>query len=273
MLGVGVLGVGVFDAAPSDDEFEFDELAASAFGAAGFVEAWFAGGCSAPTVLSPVPDLALSAGAAGAGDVTGGGVQLGASSGIDGAVAGAGTGSSARREAEEPNNARARPPASAQQRARDARTVDASTGKESIDFGPAFPDALRNTSRLNKFTKQRHEGGKSRFGQGGRSRNAARIGSKGRALGISLRQEGRARIGEGRTNTSRPKICQDRRWCVNLCPASRERSKPCISRLLYLRASRILRSLIGAFLFDGKELKSFGASQLGPPTPQVKDTR
>ncbi len=100
-----------------------------------------------------------------------------------------------------------------------------------------------------------------------------RIGSKGRALGISLRQEGRARIGEGRTNTSRPKICQDRRWCVNLCPASRERSKPCISRLLYLRASRILRSLIGAFLFDGKELKSFGASQLGPPTPQVKDTR
>jgi hypothetical protein len=164
-LGVGVLGVGVFDAAPSDDEFEFDKLAASGFGAAGFVEACFTGDCSSLAALSPVPDLDLSAGAAGAGDVTGGGVQLGASSGIDGAVAGAGTGSSARREAGEPNNARARPPASAQQRARDARTVDASTGKESIDFGPAFPDALRNTSRLNKFTKQRHEGGNRDLGR------------------------------------------------------------------------------------------------------------
>jgi hypothetical protein len=132
-----VLGVGVF-AALSEDDFEFDGLATSGFGAAVFVEVWFAGGCNSLTVLSLVPDLDLSAGGAAAGDVAGGGVQLGASSGIEGAVADAGTGSSARRKPGEPNNARARPPASAHQRARDARTVDASTGKKSIDFGPAF---------------------------------------------------------------------------------------------------------------------------------------
>jgi succinate dehydrogenase/fumarate reductase flavoprotein subunit len=177
-LGVGVPDVGVFDEAPSEDDFEFDELEASGFGAVGSLEACFDGGCNSLTVLSPVPDLDLSAGATAVGDVTGAGVQLGASSGIKGAVAGAGAGSSARREAAEPNKARARPPASAHQRARDARTVDASTGKKSIEFGPAFPDALRDTSRL-ASSRSSVTRGNGDLGRKDRRLNAARIGSAG----------------------------------------------------------------------------------------------
>jgi hypothetical protein len=87
--------------------------------------------------------------AAGAGAAVGGGVQLGASSGIKGAAGGAGFGSSARRPpAREKTRATIKLPASAQRRARDARTVDASTGMKSIEVGPAVSDALRNTSRL-----------------------------------------------------------------------------------------------------------------------------
>ena len=268
-----MFGVGVFDEAPSEDEFEFDELAASGFGAAGFVEACFTGDCGSLAALSPVPDLDLSAGAAGAGDVTGGGVQLGASSGIEGAVAGAGTGSPARREAGEPNNARARPPASAQQRARDARTVDASTGKESIDFGPAFPDALRNTSRLNKFTKQRHEGGIEIWAGRMQPKRCAHRLKGGERLELTWGRMGRGTIGEGRTNTLPPEICQDGRRNVSCSTESRERSKACISMLLYFAHHAIWRSLIGAFLPGGKALKSFGASPPGPPAPQVRDTR
>jgi hypothetical protein len=99
------------------------------------------------------PDFAEEPGA-----VTGGGVQAGASSGIAGAVGVAGRGSSARRVPAAPaRRARASPPVSAQRRARDTRTVDWSTRKKSITVGPAYSDALRNTSRPGRFTKQRHE--------------------------------------------------------------------------------------------------------------------
>jgi len=216
--GVGVLDVGVFDEAPSKDEIEFDELGVSGFGAVGLVEACFDGGCNPLTVLSPVPDLDLSAGAVG--DVTGAGVQLGASSGIKGAVAGAGAGSSARREAAEPNKARARPPASAHQRARDARTVDASTGKKSIEFGPAFPDALRDTSRLSKFTKQRHEGDGD-LGRKDRSRNAARIGSAGKVFEIEwLRAGGERKDWRGAYKYFAPRNLS--RWSAALEPLHKE---------------------------------------------------
>jgi hypothetical protein len=147
-FGVELLGAGVFEEEPFEGEFAFDALVESALGAAEFAEVgfegWFEDGCNSLTVLSTVPDLGLSASAGAAAGVRGGAVQLGASSGIKGAVAGAaaGTAWSAQNATVEPNNAKARPPASAQQPARDARTVDASTGKESIEFGPAFSDAL-----------------------------------------------------------------------------------------------------------------------------------
>ncbi len=164
VFGDGAFGAGVFEEDPVEDGLEFGELvaaelAAGGFAAFGFAAAGLAGGDVWLTDLLPTPDLSLSAGAAADGDATGGGVQLGASSGIDGAVAGAGAGSSARRiPAAEAMRASATPPASVQRRARDARTVDVSTGKNSIEFGPAYSDALRNTSRLGKFTKRRHEG-------------------------------------------------------------------------------------------------------------------
>jgi hypothetical protein len=173
----GVLGDAGFEEAVFDeDEGAFCELVAEALMTAGFAGAGLAGGLESAAGLSPGVDLVLSA-ASGEGDVTGGGVQLGASSGIDGAAMGAGAaavlgagavvgtgagsanGSSARSlPAKETRRTSARPPADAQPLARDVRAVDASTGKKSIEFGPAVSDALRNTSRLGKFTKRRHEG-------------------------------------------------------------------------------------------------------------------
>jgi hypothetical protein len=141
-----------------EDGLELCELVAAALMAAGLAAAGVAGGLASLTDLLPVLGFVSAAGAV-EGDVTGGGVQLGASSGIEGAVAGAGTGSSARRDApRETISTSARPPASAQRVARNARTVDESTGRKSIEFGPAISDALRNTSRLGKFTKRRHRG-------------------------------------------------------------------------------------------------------------------
>jgi hypothetical protein len=153
-FGVGVLGAAVFDDCGFEDcavEVEFGELVAAELEAAGLAGAGFGGDGNSLTDLSPVPALALSAGAAAGGDVSGGGVHAGASSGINGAVEGVGPDPSAQRfPAAETTSARVSPPANAQRRARDARTVDISTGKKSIEFGPAFSDALRNTSRLGK---------------------------------------------------------------------------------------------------------------------------
>jgi hypothetical protein len=181
----GVLGDAGFEEAVFDeDEGAFCELVAEALMTAGFAGAGLAGGLESAADLSPGVDFVSSA-AAGEGDVTGGGVQLGASSGMDGAAMGAGAaavldagavagkgagavvgtgagsanGSSARSlAAKETRRTSARPPADAQPLARNVRAVDASTGKKSIEFGPAVSDALRNTSRLGKFTKRRHEG-------------------------------------------------------------------------------------------------------------------
>ncbi len=100
------------------------------------------------------PDFAEEPGA-----VTGGGVQAGASSGIDGAAGVAGRGSSGAESQLHPPGGRGPVRRSAQRRARDTRTVDLSTRKKSITVGPAYSDALRNTSRPCRFTKQRHEWG------------------------------------------------------------------------------------------------------------------
>jgi hypothetical protein len=133
------------------------ELVAAALTTAGLAGVELAAGLESLVDLLSVVDLLLSGVATSGGTVTGAGVLLGASSGIDGAVAGAGVGavagsangSSARKIAsKETVRTSARPTAIAQRRARDARTVDASTGKKSIEVGPACSDALRNTSRL-----------------------------------------------------------------------------------------------------------------------------
>jgi hypothetical protein len=186
--GVGVFGAGgfddavfdpvvfdevVFDAVAFEDGLELGELVAAALMTAGLAAAGVAGGLEPLTDLSPVLGFVSAVGAVG-GEVTGGGVQLGASSGIEGAVAGAGTGSSARRDApRETISTSARPPASALRVARNARTVDASTGRKSIEFGPAISDALRNTSRLGKFTERRHRGDVRRSVGGAQRRRGA----------------------------------------------------------------------------------------------------
>ena len=151
-----------FDVDPAADELGFDAFAAGGLGVVGFAGAGFGvgdGGSNSLTVLSLVADFDLSDGAWVGAAVTGGGVQLGASSGIKGAVAGAGPESSARRIP--PNGAKRasnRLPARAQRRARDDRTVDGSTGKKSIEVGPAFSRRAANYVAARQFTKRRHEG-------------------------------------------------------------------------------------------------------------------
>lgn len=147
------------------------ELVAVALTTAGFAGAGLVDGLESLTGLSPGLDFPLLADTDVGRGTTGEGATA-ASSGIGGAVAGAATGgageatgavagsakgSSARRiPPKVATRTSARPPARAERFARDVRTVDASTGKKSIEFGPATSDALRNTSRLGKFTKRRH---------------------------------------------------------------------------------------------------------------------
>jgi hypothetical protein len=178
-LGVELLGAGPFDpgvleeggvddealaAGAIEDELELAEFVPVElpFVASAAVEVAEAGttagilGGDEFVDLPPPFDFASPDFADEPGAVTGGG----ASSGIDGAAGVAGRGSSARRVAAAPaRRARASPPVSAQRRARDTRTVDLSTRKKSITVGPAYSDALRNTSRPCRFTKQRHEWG------------------------------------------------------------------------------------------------------------------
>jgi hypothetical protein len=157
----------VEDAGFSGDWSEF-ELVAVALATTGFAGAGFVDGLESLTDLSPGLDFPLFADTDAGRGRTGEGAT-GASSGIEGAVAGTATGavggvvagsakgSSARRiPPKQATRTSARPPARAERLARDVRTVDASTGKKSIEFGPAISDALRNTSRLGKFTKRRH---------------------------------------------------------------------------------------------------------------------
>jgi hypothetical protein len=157
----------VEDAGFSGGESRF-ELVAAALTTAGFAGAGLVDGLESLTGLSPGLDFPLFADT-DAGRGTAGEGATGASSGIDGAVAGAATGvaggvgvagsakgSSARRIPPKQATRTSARPARAELLARDVRTVDASTGKKSIEFGPAISDALRNTSRLGKFTKRRH---------------------------------------------------------------------------------------------------------------------
>jgi len=179
-LGGGVLGAvapdAVFEAAVlegseeagfSGDGSEF-ALVAAALTTAGFAGAGLVDGLELLTGLSAGLDFPLFADTDAGRGTTGEGAT-GASSGIEGAVAGTATGavggavagsakgSSARRiPPKQATMTSARPPARAERLARDVRTVDASTGKKSIEFGPAISDALRNTSRHGKFTKRRH---------------------------------------------------------------------------------------------------------------------
>jgi hypothetical protein len=165
----------VEDAGFSGDGSEF-ELLAAALTTAGFAGAGLVDGLESLTDLSPELDFPLFADTDAGRGRTGEGAT-GGSSGIEGAVAGAATGamggagevtgavggsakgSSARRiPPKQATRTSARPPARADRLAWDVRTVDASTGKKSIEFGPAISDALRNTSRLGKFTKRRHGG-------------------------------------------------------------------------------------------------------------------
>jgi hypothetical protein len=155
------------------------------------------------------PDFAEEPGA-----VTDGGVEVGGSSGIAGAVGVAGRGSSARRLPAAPTRkARASPPVSAQRRARDARTVDLSTRKKSITVGPANSDALRNTSRPCRFTKQRHEWGGviEILWQGGTRPKRGRASmTSDKVREKSGMQAGRveAGCGEGGRNTRTRQMCQ-----------------------------------------------------------------
>jgi hypothetical protein len=221
--------VGVFDDGLEDEEFDVVGIGEAelgdavveedGLGEAGAVEledaglvdgeladVWITGLGASLADLSVVLGFALVAGAAVVGCP-----HAGASSGMRGALAGAELGSSARRvPAAHVIRARASTTARAQRRARNARTVDASTEKKSIEVGPAFSDALRN----NVAARQVHEAasrGEGKIGRGGKSAEAARGSAQRESVREfeKIRQEGSGRSGEGRTNSLRLETCQD----------------------------------------------------------------